>query len=442
MADLTQADAILCLGVSPLFDAPMLALALRQAVRQQNAAVVVADPRPVSLPLPFDHLPVAPRHLPAVLAVLAGPAAEAATQAQKRLPFAPELWPVLEKAAQTFAAASRPALVFGPALAGPVAALADGGRFGFFPVLSGPNAAGAALIAGPDAPTHDDLADGIEAGRIKALVVAEADCFAVSPRLAALLDRLETLVVCDHLPTPTVARAHVFLPTATIFEAGGILVNNEGRLQQADPVQAPGLPVLFDGQGGHPPRPYDRALPGTDPRPGQVLCAALAGELRLPWRQTPLAALAAGNAALAGVDFAALPEAGLRPDYGRLQAEAAPTGPTGPSGQPAPFPAGGGLAVILDDALFGTEAFGRYAPLAVSLAGKADTDGVVLLHADDAAALGLADGVAAFLEAGDRLAPVRVRTSRRMARGVVVVPRLPQFSILPATLGPCGLRRK
>uniref|UniRef100_I2PZH0 NADH-quinone oxidoreductase, chain G n=1 Tax=Desulfovibrio sp. U5L TaxID=596152 RepID=I2PZH0_9BACT len=441
MADLTQADAVLCLGVSPLFDAPMLGLALRQAVRQQSAAVVVADPRPVSLPLAFDHLPVAPRHLPAVLAVLTGPAAEAATQAQKRLPFAPELWPVLEKAAKAFAAASRPALVFGPALAGQAAALddGDGGRFGFFPILPGPNAAGAALLAGVAAPTHDDLADGIEAGRIKALVVAEADVFATSPRLAALLDRLETLVVCDHLPTPTVARAHVFLPTATLFEAGGIFVNNEGRLQRADPVQAPGLPVLFDGHGDHPPRPYDRALPGTDPRPGQVLCAALAGELRLDWRQTPLAALAAGIPALTDVDFAALPEEGLRPDYGRLRTNATPADKPE---APAAFPASQGLAVILDDALFGTEEFGRYAPLAVSLAGKADTDGAVLLHADDAAALGLADGEAAVLEAGDRLAPVRVRTSRRMARGVVVVPRLPQFSVMPATLGPCGLRRK
>ncbi len=433
MTELNHADAIACLGVSPLCDAPMLALALRQAHRKHHAPVIVADPRPVSLPLAFDHLPVPPKSLAAVLSLLAGPADAVESQAQKRLPLSPELWPALAQAAKALAGATRPALVFGPALAGAVAAL-PGDRFGLFPVLSGPNAAGAALVAADDAPGWDDLAEGIEAGRIRGLVVAEADLSAIAPRLAGLLGTLETLVVCDCLPTASVQAAHVFLPGTTVFETHGLYVNNEGRLQRADRVQAPGLPVLQDGRGDHPTRDYARRLPGTDPRPLPLQSAALARELGLP---EPSGHVLADIPGLAAVDFAALPEAGLRPDYGRL----AVSPDAGAAGPGAAFPSGEGLAVVFEDSLFGADELGRYAPLAASLADEARQDDAVLLHADDAAALGLADGDAA-LEAGDRLVPVRVRTRRDMARGVAIVPRRPQFAALAANLGPCGLRRR
>ena len=64
------------------------------------------------------------------------------------------------------------------------------------------------------------------------------------------------------------------------------------------------------------------------------------------------------------------------------------------------------------------------------------------LGADDAAALGLADVLAVSLECGDRLVPATLRLSRAMARGVVVVPRVPDLAGLPPILGPCGLRRR
>ena len=44
----------------------MLALALRQAWRR-GGKVVVLDPRPVSLPFEFEHLPVAPGNINAAL---------------------------------------------------------------------------------------------------------------------------------------------------------------------------------------------------------------------------------------------------------------------------------------------------------------------------------------------------------------------------------------
>ena len=429
LAELGKADAVLVLGVSPLFDAPMLTLALRQASRA-GATIIVADPRPVTLPLPFTHLPVAPRQLPAVLAVTTGPpdAAAAAAAAQKRLPFSPELWASLEAAAKALAAAKRPALVFTPGLA---AALPDDDRFGLFPVLGAASSAGAALLAPTDAPGLDELAADVAAGRIKGLVVVESDLFAAAPGLAAVCNKLDVLVVLDYLPTPTVAAAPVFLPTTTIFESGGVLAASDGRLQAATPVQSPGDPVARDGAGSHPPRAYDRPLPGTDPAPAAFLLDRLAKALGLTLPREPLAALAATIPALAGLNLAALPQDGLRPAFAGLAA-------TLPA--PLPLSAESGLAVIYTEALFATDEAGRYAPLA--LAQTQAGPPVLLLHADDAAALGLADGLAVSLECGDRLVPATLRLSRAMARGVVVVPRVPDLAGLPPILGPCGLRRR
>jgi len=427
MAGLSRADAVLVLGVSPLFDAPMLALALRQAARAE-AKIFVADPRPVALPFPFAHLPAGPRHRAAVLAIAAGPAEAAQTAIQTRLPLSPELWPALTQAAAALSAAKRPALAFAPALAG---ALPDDARFGLFPVLTDAGAAGAALLSPPDAASLADLAEGVEAGRIRGLLVAEADLDVLSPALAGQLGKLETLVVCDHLPTRTVAAAHVFLPTTTLFESGGTLCTNEGRLQHLASVQPPGEPAARDGGGSHPPRAYDRPLPGTQPRPAATLCAALGDALSLDVPQTPLAALAATLPVLSAVDFAALPAEGLRPDLSALAV---------PPETPPAFPGGEGLAVVVDHGLFGDDELGRFADRPWT---AAPTDPpAILLHIDDAASHELADGDKATVESGESLVTVVVRTSRAMARGVLIAACRPELAGLPPSLGPCGLRRK
>ncbi|MFP5259492.1 MAG: 2Fe-2S iron-sulfur cluster-binding protein [Acidobacteriota bacterium] len=426
LAEVGQADAVLVLGVSPLYDAPMLALALRQAA-QAGAKIFLADPRPVRLPLPFAHLPAAPRDLPAVLAVAAGDPEAAPTQAQKRLPLSPELWPDLENAARALAGAKRPVLVFAPALA---ASLPQDDRYGLFPVLPAAGSAGAALLAPDGAPGLDALAQAVAAGEVKGLIVAETDLFDAAPGLAAVLGRLDLLVALDHLPTPTVAAATVFLPTATIFESGGLLAASDGRLQSAAPVQAPGEPADRDGNGGHPPRAFDRPLPGTDPAPAAFWLDRIAAGLGQPLPRAPLAALAAATPELAGLDLARLPEIGLRPTF---------SGPAAPPDATPTAPAPGeGLAVVFDDALFATDALGRYAPLAKAQAGPA----IIALHADDADALHLADGLDVEVDCDGRFVPARLRLSRDMARGVVVLPRLPDFAGAPNILGPSGLRRR
>jgi NADH-quinone oxidoreductase subunit G len=405
LAQLGEADAIVCLGVSPLFDAPLLALALRRAAGR-GAMVLVADPRPVSLPLAFTHLPVAPRLLPGVLAVLAAPEAEAPALARSRLPLAPELWPLLIAANQALARAGQPMLVFAPGLA-PV--LPTDGRFGLFPVPRGPNAAGAALIETAGTPGLAEVAAAVASGRVKALLAVETDPLATQPSLAGLLPGLEALVVLDHLPTATARAATILLPTTTLFESGGTLCNNEGRMQRALPATAVGEPVSREGKGGHPPRDFARPLAGTDPRPAHALLTDLAETLGHT-EALPLLALA-------GLDNLGAP-AVPPPD------EAVPDGP--------------GLAVVWTEALFGTDELGRHGVLLGQPAGPPDMG----LHADDAPALGLADGDPALLALGDRLAAVTVRLSRDMARGVAVLPRRPELAGAPAVLGPCDLRRQ
>lgn len=423
LAAVEKADAVLCLGVSPLCDAPLLALALRQATRA-GGKVVLADARPVSLPLPFAHLAVLPGQLADVAAVVTGDPDRAASEAQQRFPLAPELWPALEEAARTLAAAARPVVVFAPQLAH---ALPTDPRFGLFPVLCGPNAAGAALLADPDAPGMDELAGDIAAGRVKALLLAEADAAALSPALAAALGKLETLVVLDYLPTPAFAAAKVFLPTQTLFEAGGTLCNNEGRLQYAAPVAPPGEPVSRDGHGGHPPRDYARQLPGTDPQPAAALCAALA-------RTLGLALPAPSLAEATGIAPGPLPAEGVR--VARLPSLATDTaGQASPVGTAQPA----GLVVVFDETLFGTEELGRYAPLARE---QAPAVPVLGLHPDDAAACGLAHGAAVDLAVGERLIHGTVRCFPAMAKGAVIVPRRPQLAGLPPTLSPHALRRR
>ncbi len=69
LRELEAADFILLVGADPVNEAPMLALALRQAQRR-GAKVAVLDPRPVFLPFEFEHLPVPPGQLDAALGAL------------------------------------------------------------------------------------------------------------------------------------------------------------------------------------------------------------------------------------------------------------------------------------------------------------------------------------------------------------------------------------
>jgi NADH-quinone oxidoreductase subunit G len=67
----------------------------------------------------------------------------------------------------------------------------------------------------------------------------------------------------DCPPSLTWQKADISLPTKTLFETGGCLVNNTGYLQRATPVFKGGSPIQQTGANSHPPRIHTAQIPGN-----------------------------------------------------------------------------------------------------------------------------------------------------------------------------------
>jgi NADH-quinone oxidoreductase subunit G len=445
LRDLENADFIVVAGADPVQEAPMLALALRQAARR-GATVAVIDPRPVFLPLEYEHLPVSPGDIDLCLNLLSQAARSEEAATGKLEPDAARFYglltstnledPLLQERllalGRKLQDCLRPVIVCNtdmvrettPARAADQARLlqADKGQAGLFYLLPGPNAYGAALLAGRE---EVDLLAAMEQGGVKALVVVENDPLGSCPdqeRLLRALDNLELLVGLDYLPSATAARSQIFLPTTTVFEKEfSHFINQEGRLQQAVPLHQGGTPIIQVGQGSHPPRTFLDAIPGGEPRPGAGiladLAAALSGEPAPPtagdlWDY--LSGEHEGFSQLASLTASALGE-GVH----LLPAEAQEPAWSPEPGEKPPEPPAGQLELLLVDQTFGTEELGSYAaPLQ-----KVEEEPHLLLHTDLAADLGLAPGeqVALLLPGGE--VTVRLQTAQNMAPGVAIMPR-------------------
>ncbi len=101
-------------------------------------------------------------------------------------------------------------------------------------------AAALGLAANPMGSRLARIADGIKSGAIKTLVVFGEDVtqHGIS---AGLLERVETLVVSDILPSKTTAMAHYLLPGCAQVEKRGSFTNVKGRVQRfLKAVEAPG----------------------------------------------------------------------------------------------------------------------------------------------------------------------------------------------------------
>jgi len=279
LADVRRGDLVVLVGADPLAEGPLLALAIRQAVRA-GGRVVVIDPRPVELPCRFTHLALPAGQLEAALRCLAGSKPEVFdAQTAARLG---ELRTQLD-------AAQRPILAGGTDLLGSrgvntlfetAAALTTADKpVGVMVLLHGPNSYGGALLAGRG-PNFDMLLDGIEQGRIRAMVCLESDPAGEArdpARARAALGRLALLATLDAAPTDAARRAAIFLPTRTCVEADGTFVNNEGRLQAFAQLLEPGQPLRETSPQGHPPREFFTETPGSEPWPAWRILARLLG---------------------------------------------------------------------------------------------------------------------------------------------------------------------
>jgi NADH-quinone oxidoreductase subunit G len=445
LRDIEQADFIVLAGADPVNEAPMLALALRQAWRR-GATVAVLDPRPILLPFDFEHLamPLEGVKLCLNLTVRAALSQEAA--AGQLAPDAAGFYnlltceyppdPVLQDRLMALGMKLKDcrnpvivcntdmALESTPGLAADHARLLKGvkGQGGLFYLLPGPNAYGAALLA--DEGDEDPLA-ALENGAVKALLVVEADPFWSYPhreRLVRALDKLELLVVLDYLPTATATRAQVFLPTLTVFEKeASHYVNQEGRLQQARPLYQGGTPIREVGGGNHPPRTFLNFIPGGEPLAGRELLMDLAGALT-GTAEGPATGdfwgwLAPEHEVLARI--AALSEA-ERAAGVRLLPQEAPGEPfkEKPAVKLSELPHGQ-MELLLAEQTFGTEELSGYAePIR-----KVEEDPCLILPEAVAGEMGLATGDRVALQLPGGEVKVCLKTSPHMASRVAILPR-------------------
>jgi NADH-quinone oxidoreductase subunit G len=267
-------DAVLVLGEDLTNTAPLLALAVRQASRQQGLQAaglegprippwddgalrsylqeqrgpfILATPARTALEdLATHRLHAAPMELARFGFAVARALDPAAPEPQGLAPGRREL---AAQAAAALKAARSPLVVSGtgcgePALleaaAAVAAALTRAGRparLSF--ALPECNSLGLAMLQA-DRPLESALEEA-RSGRVEALLVVENDLFRRwdHEAVAELLERVPLVAVIDHLRTRTAAKAHLLLPAASFAEAEGTLVNNEGRAQRFFKVRQP-----------------------------------------------------------------------------------------------------------------------------------------------------------------------------------------------------------
>ncbi|MDR3581530.1 MAG: NADH-quinone oxidoreductase subunit NuoG [Oryzomonas sp.] len=286
--DMRNADLIALEGCDLLDEAPMMALAVRQAWRSGARVYMVGTQNEIQSAMapPFTkggpggilqqdqtanppQSPLGPRGS----FVKGGHNREATA-----LPFAFEQ--VASLADVPLAEAKRPVIICGASRTGlesigeilsdSTASFDKGGlqpalKLAF--ILDGPNAFGCAELAR----RHHGVAlsTALADGRIKGIISFEADLSHDLPQ------GITVLGAADWRPTGLMTRAGVVLPTTTWVEQEGIFVNNEGRAQRFKKVMNPGLPIKGLTPELHPPRVHGIDAPGGDVAPSARLIAML-----------------------------------------------------------------------------------------------------------------------------------------------------------------------
>jgi NADH-quinone oxidoreductase subunit G len=434
LEDIRQSDLIMLFGADPLAEGPMLAIAMRQAVRN-GGRVVVIDPRPVELPCAATHLSLSARRLPAALAAI-GQGDLSAFDTQEREFF--------ESLTEQLKAAQRPVMIGGAdllggkgvdALCSTAAELSTGARgLGVMILLGGPNSFGGALLA-EDGPGFDTLLDAVQEGSVRALVCLESDpfCEAMDPaRAQTALGHLELLVSIDATPSLTAQRADIFLPARANAEMAGSYLNNEGRLQAFLPAIDPGLPIRETGAGNHPPREFFHKTPGSAPEADWWLLAQLLerSAILADVRET----IEQNDERFAGLSTIAAETTGLR-----LAAKGVMPPATG---KDLPYAEASETQMLL--AMTAQVGSHWLAHLSSPLAAT-EPQPYVCLHPRHAEELGLAEGDRARLTTRFGHCHVVIRVAEQMLNGLVLAPQLWDTALevmLPGSVLDCRLEKE
>lgn len=264
LKQIEKADAILVLGEDLTNTAPMIALALRQAVRNVpdeeakkkgipswNDAplrVLAQDARsPVFIATPFiDSLDViAESTFRATQEDIANLGYSIAQKLDDRAPDSntekKDLKDLAGKIALSLKNAKNPLIISGisygdeaiihAALNITMALLSNGSNVMLSMVLPECNSMGLSLLPGKSFEDADLLGENKE---IDTLVVLENDLFrrADENSVNELFKKSRQVIVLDHLSNRTTQKADILLPAATYAGSEGTIVNNEGRAQR------------------------------------------------------------------------------------------------------------------------------------------------------------------------------------------------------------------
>ncbi|HKI52272.1 MAG TPA: NADH-quinone oxidoreductase subunit NuoG [Geothermobacteraceae bacterium] len=412
LEDIRQSDCLVLLGSDPLGEAPVLALALRQAARK-GALVAVIDPRPVKLPCDAVHLPLHPGRLSQVMEFL-GSGMPAASFSRQQLT-------ILEGIRERLQRAAKPILIGGADLLGPAGVTqlfqtatslpTNEQECGIFVPLAGPNSFSGALLA-KDNDDFNSLLDDVLAGKVKALVCLENDPVTDHPeRIATALGALEFLLVMDHIPNRAAKQADAFLPTTGWAEAAGSYVNNEGRMLAVAAAFEPGLPIRETGGGNYPPRQFESVTPGSLPQAAWQLLAELQ-ELDLNLH-TIHVELEAADPRFTGLSLLAPEHEGVRVrGSGQL-----------PPATEAGFKSSGDtadLTLLVVDGLYGSE---RLSSFSATLQAVTEAP-QLLVHPDLACRLQLSDGETVTLRTELDNVRLTLKVDPHMVDGLAITTRL------------------
>ena len=268
LQDIRAADAVLVLGEDAPNTAPLLALAIRQSVRNKQFEIAAKMRLPAwddnavrnsgagaRSPL-FVATPYATRiddiALRAFRADPVGIARLGFAIAREIEPSAPELPLAADGTGQDIPALAREIAAFLKAAKHPVI-VSGTGCLNEQVLAAAANISRALCLAGPSAqlsfvlPECNTLGSGLLGGRTldeaftrmqdglaDTVIIAENDLYRRAGRreVDAFFRKARHVIVLDHLRNPTVERAEIVLPAATFAESSGTLVSSEARAQR------------------------------------------------------------------------------------------------------------------------------------------------------------------------------------------------------------------
>jgi NADH-quinone oxidoreductase subunit G len=295
---------------------------------------------------------------------------------------------------------------------------------GLFYLFNGANAFGAALLSDLDT-SFEKILTEIEGNAVRALVLVENDPYFNFPnrtRLEKALERLDVLVVLDYLDSKAARTADVFLPTMTLYEAGGFFINQEGRAQKVPVAFQGGLPIVQVSGGSHPPRSFREDIPGHEARPAWQALEELIDGTCAPRKNSMYTELMQWLVEthpifsdLLPVD--AFPDTGVRLNPG--QVVGAGNEKDRPVESQLHSKPDGDLELITVDRTFGTEELSVRSPYLLQV----EKEPCLFLSKQDAASLGISDGdrVAIRLDAGT--IDVHAAVVENMSPGILMLPR-------------------